>query len=111
MPRKGNHNDEKGRQPTWVDVSATMRALEACYAGHVEVSFDLEGTRGASGTMWVYAKLYRGFKTVAEGPVDVVRAVWPSATCKEMPSMVFRLLHQLDHCAEARLKAEREARP
>jgi len=107
---KGNHNNERGSQPTWTDVTATLRALEACYGGHVEVCFDVEGTGGASGAMWVYAKLYRGFRVVEERPVDVVRSVWPTAACREMPSLVFRLLHQLDHCADARLRAERSER-
>jgi len=111
MTRKGNHNDDKRSQPTWADVSATLQAVEACYGGHVEVCFDVEGTRGAADQMWVYAKLYRSFQVVEEKPVDVVRALWPTGQCREMPSLVFRLLHQLDHAADARQRAEREGRP
>lgn len=111
MTRKGNHNDDKGRQPTWADVSATIQAVEACYGGHVEVCFDVEGARGAAGQMWVYAKLYGSFRVVAERPTDVVRALWPTHQSKEMPSLVFRLLYQLDHAADARRRAEREGRP
>jgi len=110
MTRKGNHNDDRSRQPQWSDVTATMQAVEACYGGHVEVCFDLEGTRNAAGQMWVYAKLYRSFTTLAERPMDVVRALWPTLQCREMPSLVFRLLHQLDHVADARLRAEREGK-
>lgn len=77
----------------------------------MEVSFDVEGAGGASGALWVYAKLYKDFRPMAQGPTDVVRTLWPTHKCKEMPSLVFRMLHQLDHAADARIRAEREARP
>jgi len=110
MPRRDNHNSEKGSQPTWADVSTTIRAIEATWAGHCEVSFDVEGTGGVAGALWVYVKLWRGFVVQGEKPVDVVRGMWPTSYCREMPSFVFRLLHQLDHAADARARSERAER-
>jgi hypothetical protein len=105
MPRANNHNDEKQRQPTWSDISLLLQQLEAEYGCHVEVSIDVEGTRGASGALWVYARAYEGWKTV-EAPRDVVRSLWPTHQHATMPGLMFRLLYQLGHCIDARLKQE-----
>jgi hypothetical protein len=103
MPRKNNHNDERVPQPTWEDVAMLLEALEAHYARHVEVSIDREGARGVGKAMWVYAKAYQDWTTVC-APTDVVRSLWPSLQHKTMVGMMVRLLHQLDHAMDARLK-------
>jgi len=107
MANQGNHGYDKKSQPTWLDVATTIRAIEATYGGHVEVSIDMEGASSATGAMWIYAKLYRGWITHGTAPVDVVRGLWPRNDCREMPSYMFRLLHQLDHSADARVRSER----
>lgn len=106
MARKNNHNDEKVPQPQWKDVAMLIEALEKHYGNHVEITFDREGCRGGSEAMWVYVKMYDGWTTVA-APRDVVRTLWPTLQHKTMPGMLTRLLHQLDHAADAREKSEK----
>jgi len=103
--RKNNHNDERTPQPQWKDVAMLIEALEKHYGNHVEISFDREGCRGGSEALWVYAKMYDGWTTV-KAPRDVIRSLWPSNSHKTMPGMLTRLLHQLDHAADARERAE-----
>lgn len=111
MTRRDNHNNDRVKQPTWATVAETIEALEHEYGGHVEVSFDREGTRGGSAALWVYAKLYEGWAPAIQPVEHVVRGLWPTAACKEMPSFVFRLLHQLDHAVGAQREAEARGLP
>lgn len=105
MANQGNHGKDKGHSPTWSDVSRMIERMEEEYGGHVEIVFDREGTRRLAEAMWVYARLYPGWHTLCEKPTDVARAMWPTSSCKEMPSLCFRLLYQLSHMADARREA------
>lgn len=106
MARRNNHNDDKHPTVGWPDVSAMIGRLEAAYGGHVEVSLDVEGTRGHSGACWVYAKAWEGFQVQGKRPTDVVRALWPTNQHKTMAGCMFRLLWQLDHALDARRRSE-----
>jgi hypothetical protein len=111
MTRRGNHADERGARPGWRDVAECLAWLEKTYAGHVEVSMDREGEGENQGAMWVYVKLWAGFAPFGARPVHVARALWPSNTCKEMASLVFRLAHQVDHMADAERRARGDDLP
>lgn len=110
--RHGNHGPQKDhRAIKWIDVSATIQALEKEYGGHVEVLIDCEGVRGASGMLWVRAIAYRGWDTRAERPIDTIARSWPTASAATMAGLVFVMLHQLDHALDARNRSESEDVP
>ena len=111
MPRQPNHGRDAQHEPTWANIGETIQWLEATYGGHVQVVVDTEGTRNASGALWVRAMLYRGFQVHGERPVDVVAALWPTNKHRTMTGLMYRLLHQLDHAADARMRAEQEELP
>lgn len=111
MANQGNHGHDARRAPEWADISDLIQQVEEQFAGHCEVSIDTEGTRSRANAVWVYAKLWRDYSPATNKPVDVVRAVWPTNQHKTMPGLMFRLLYQLMHCAEARLRAESEDIP
>jgi len=106
MARQGNHGQADTRSVNWSDVARLIKQLEAQYGGHVELTFDCEGTRGGQDAIWVRAKLYESFRVVDERPTDVCSALWPTGASRTMAGLSFRLLHQLDHCADSRLRAE-----
>lgn len=105
--RHGNHGPQKDtRAVNWPDVAATIEALEREYGGLVKLQIDREGAKGATAALWVRGLLYRGWSDYNERPIDVVSALWPTAQCRTMAGLAFRLMHQLDHAAEARRRAE-----
>jgi hypothetical protein len=111
MTRRNNHADERTGKPTWRDVGAGLAALEKEYGGHAEITVDREGCRGTGDAIWVYAKLYSGWSTFGDRPRHVARALWPSNQHKEFVGLVFRLIHQLDHMADAGRRADADELP
>jgi len=110
--RHGNHGPQKDtRAVNWVDVAATIEALEREYGGLVKLQVDREGAKGATPALWVRGLLYRGWSDHNERPQDVVASLWPNNQSRTMAGLCFRLLHQLDHAADARRKAEGEDYP
>jgi hypothetical protein len=111
MANQGNHGRDKGTQPTWRDVSAGLEAIEKEYAGLCVVEMDVEGTWGSTGALWVRVKLFEGWNQLANGPKHVAQALWPSHSVKEMPSLLVRLIHSVDHMADAQRRAEQKGLP
>jgi len=111
MANQGNHGRDKGSQPTWEDVGRMMHWLEQEYGGHVELSVDSEGIRNNAGYFWVYAKMWGDFAPFGKRPVHVARSVWPCIEAKQLSSLAFRLMHSLDHMAEAQRGAEGRGLP
>jgi len=110
--RHGNHGPQKDtRAVNWADVAATIEALEREYGGLVKIQIDSEGCRGGTKALWVRCLMYRGWDDRNERPVDVTVAHWPTIQVRTMAGLVFRLLHQLDHAADARRRAESEELP
>src|SRR3972149_801797 len=105
----GNHGPQKdSRAVNWFDVSSLIQVLEKTYGGHVQVLFDCEGCRNASGALWVRAMAFRGWDTQGERPIDVVAKQWPSRANNTMAGMVFQALHLSDPAPGARRRAESE---
>lgn len=72
---------------------------------------DREGVKGVGEAMWVYVKLYAGFKVLDAKPVHVARQLWPSLAYRDLSSLVFRLIHSIDHMAAAQRQAEQADLP
>jgi hypothetical protein len=112
MAKYGNHGPQKDtRAVNWADVTALIKALELEYGGLVKITMDCEGASGRNDAMWIRASLYSGWADQSTRPSDVMSALWPTNASRTMAGLVFRLLHQLDHAAEARRKAESEDLP
>lgn len=108
----GNHGPQKDhRAIKWQDVSLLVQQLEREYGGHVSVLLDCEGTRGASGALWVRVLAYRGWDTQNERPIDSIARSWPTHSAATMAGLVFVMLHQLDHALDARHRSESEDVP
>lgn len=95
----------------WPDVATTIEALEHQYGGLVKLQIDREGQRGGSNGLWIRAMGYPGWSDFGERPLDVTTAPWPSNSYSTMQGCMFRLLQSLDHCLEARQKADSEGLP
>jgi hypothetical protein len=95
----------------WFDIASTIEALEKQYGGLVKLQIDREGARGGTGALWVRALGYDGWADQAVKPLDVCALLWPTNACRTMAGACFRLLHQLDHAADARMRAEEAERP
>lgn len=111
MSNQGNHGRDKKTQPTWRDVSAGLNALEEEYGGLCLIEMDVEGARGATGALWVRVKLYEGWSVAESRPKHVAQALWPSNSVREMPSLLLRLIHSIDHMAEAQRRADAQGLP
>jgi hypothetical protein len=111
MANQGNHGRDKGGKPTWEDVGKGLEWLEREYGGHAECSIDVEGTRGGSGAFWVYVKLYAQWGYYSEPPKHVARSLWPCNQHRELASLVFKLIHSVDHMADAQRSAEQRGLP
>jgi len=110
--RADNHNTRKdSRGVNWTDVAATIEALEREYGGLVKLTVDREGVRGATEGLWVRASIYTGWADLHQRPIDVCSALWPTNASRTMSGLCFRLLHQLDHAADARRKASEDDLP
>lgn len=111
MARQGNHGPKDTRAVNWTDVALCVEQIEQQYGGLVKIWFDREGVRGGTAALWVRVGLYAGWADHGEKPRDVVAGVWPNNASRTMAGMIFRLLHQLDHAADARARAEAEDLP
>ena len=111
MASQGNHGPAGPGKPSWGDVAAMIGWLEATYGGHVEITMDVEGVGGRVGAMWVYAKLWVDWAPATNRPQHIARQLWPTYGAKEMPALCFRLLHSLDHMADAERRAGSEELP
>jgi len=106
MARHGNHGPSDTRSVNWTDVAAMIEGLEREYGGLVKLTIDRDGVRGATAGLWVRASLYAGWSDHGERPMDVCAALWPTNASRTMAGLSFRLLHQLDHAADARRRSE-----
>lgn len=111
MARQGNHGPSDSRAVNWSDVSRTIEALEREYGGLVKLTMDREGARNSGEALWIRAGLYTGWADLHERPIDVCAALWPTHAVRTMSGLCFRLLHQLDHAADARKRAESDGLP
>ena|SRR5215468_925168 len=111
MARQDNHARTSAAQPDWKDVGNALRAVELSWEGHCEVCIDVEGARNVSGAVWVYVKLWDGWAPARGTPTHVARSLWPTVSCKTMAALVFRLIHQVDHMADAAARAQAEGLP
>jgi hypothetical protein len=88
-----------------------IEALEREYGGLVKLQIDREGCRNAGDKLWVRAMLYSGWADHQARPLDVCAALWPTMAVRTMAGLTFRLLHQLDHAAEARKRSSEDDLP
>lgn len=110
--RHGNHGPQKdSRAVNWIDVAATIEALEKQYGGLVKLQIDREGCRGATAALWVRALAYPGWSDLGERPLDVSAQLWPTNACRTMAGIVFRGLHSLDHMLDMRHRSGSEELP
>jgi hypothetical protein len=111
MRRDNHHSGRDTRSVNWPDVAATIEALEKEYGGLVKLTIDREGVRGTGAALWVRASIYSGWADLSVKPTDVCACLWPTSASRTMAGLTFRLLHQLDHAADARRKTERSDLP
>jgi hypothetical protein len=111
MSRAKNHADEPISTPTWEDIAEGLGGLEREYGGHAEVCMDKEGVRGSVKGLWVYVKLYANYQVWGTQPKHTARSLWPTRAHKTMTGCILKLIHSVDHMADAQRRAELEDLP
>lgn len=103
--------------PSWADVAATMREIGEAHGGFVTFNIGLSSLQRTGITL--EGALWRAARREQPYQVAVVRLHWPNRNHRTMPSLLYRLLLDLDADYERKsalpimeeLKAELPAPP